>query len=155
MDYPDPNVGLAQFIFEFTLCFGTTPQSIEEADRLFTSGIGEDILYRAYCIAYLKGIRYPKHTDVSNGRLQVDCVCGGDYFNCDCSVFLLPIIHDLEDYLQFHAFFKMQRPVNQLLIPLRHTPNGDEHTTIPFFVSTSLIRRNPLADASIRRVAWK
>lgn len=166
MEYPNPNVGLSQFILEFTYCFGPVLKDNAEAEHLYLSGIGEDLLYRAYCVASAKGIRYPKHIEVDHtGAVNVYCICEEDYSECNCSSFMLPLIRDLDDYFSFLDFFNMPAPLQRLpqLLAIWNFRNGfifiglQNHCPIfeRFNNSFLSIINNPLSDASLRRVAWK
>lgn len=98
------------------------------------------------------------------GEIKVHCVCKGDYFNCSCSPFPLPIIYDLDDYMDFLAYINMPRPhSDQLSFHRLYTQVWTVFVIKQSFYivwiltsirTTSYYGKNPLADVSLRRIAW-
>lgn len=169
MDLPDTEVGLPQFLLEFAYAFRVTPKTIHQAEELFTSGLGENLLYRAYLVAKKYKLRYPTHVSISpeNGDIKVHCICGFDYHDCDCSVLQLPLIDTLEHY---HDFVQLMSPPSSQFHPFGHLRNGTpisyglinhndvvviyEIFCIISFGYSFKIRLHYREDSSLRRVAW-
>lgn len=175
MDLPDTETGLPQFLLEFSFTFGVTPKTIQHAEQLFVSGMGEDLLYRAYLVANKYKIRYPTHISISpaSGEISVHCICGHDYYECDCSAFQLPLIDTVEHYIDFwHAYHNLPstQPLGSHFHPFGHRRNGTPisfglislNDVVVIFDVISIISFGHLVsirirfreDSSLRRVAW-